>query len=294
VGEAFRPVNSLRQTMHFSFSGMGAAEGVLDVLEAVPSVKDSGIPYTATPAIPSISFENVTFRYRKDDQPAVNGFSFFASPGEQIALVGRSGSGKTTVVSLLLRFFDPQAGVIKVGGTDIRSIAPESLWSLYSIVSQDTYLFHGTVKENLLLAKPGATQAEIEKASCDASAHEFISSLPNGYDTIIGERGIKLSGGERQRIAIARAILKNAPILILDEATSSVDIANEALIQAALENITHRRTTIVVSHRLSAVRNADRIYVLEKGRLFENGSHEDLMGSKGAYHSLIRHEEIYL
>jgi ATP-binding cassette, subfamily C, bacterial CydD len=294
VGEAFRPVNSLRQTMHFSFSGMGAAEGVLDVLEAEPSVKDSGIPYTATPAIPSISFENVTFRYRKDDQPAVNGFSFSASPGEQIALVGRSGSGKTTVVSLLLRFFDPQAGVIKIGGTDIRSIAPESLWSLYSIVSQDTYLFHGTVKENLLLAKPGATQAEIEKASCDASAHKFISSLPNGYDTIIGERGIKLSGGERQRIAIARAILKNAPILILDEATSSVDIANEAFIQAALENITHSRTTIVVSHRLSAVRNADRIYVLEKGRLFENGSHEDLMRSKGAYHSLIRHEEIYL
>ena len=226
-------------------------EGVLDVLEAEPSVKDSGIPYTATPAIPSISFENVTFRYRKDDQPAVNGFSFSASPGEQIALVGRSGSGKTTVVSLLLRFFDPQAGVIKVGGTDIRSIAPESLWSLYSIVSQDTYLFHGTVKENLLLAKPGATQAEIEKASCDASAHKFISSLPNGYDTIIGERGIKLSGGERQRIAIARAILKNAPILILDEATSSVDIANEAFIQAALENITHSKTTIVVSHRLS-------------------------------------------
>ncbi|MDQ1251447.1 MAG: ATP-binding cassette, subfamily bacterial CydD [Euryarchaeota archaeon] len=294
VGEAFRPVNSLRQTMHFSFSGMGAAEGVLDVLEAEPSVKDSGIPYTVTPAIPSISFENVTFRYRKDDTPAVNGFSFSASPGEQIALVGRSGSGKTTVVSLLLRFFDPQAGVIKVGGADIRSIAPESLWSLYSIVSQDTYLFHGTVKENLLLAKPGATQAEIEKASCNASAHEFISSLPNGYDTIIGERGIKLSGGERQRIAIARAILKNAPILILDEATSSVDIANEALIQAALANITRSRTTIVVSHRLSAVRNADRIYVLEKGRLFENGSHEDLMRSKGAYHSLIRHEEIYL
>ena len=292
VGEAFRPINSLRQTMHFSFSGMGAAEGVLDVLEAEPLVKDPSIPYTAVPAIPSISFENVTFRYRKEDLPAVNSFSFSASPGEQIALVGRSGSGKTTVASLLLRFFDPQDGVIKIGGTDISSIPPESLWSLYSIVSQDTYLFHGTVKENLLLAKPGATQVEMEKAACAASAHEFISSLPKGYDTIIGERGVKLSGGERQRTAIARAILKNAPILILDEATSSVDISNESAIQAALANITRNRISIVIAHRLSTVRNADRIYVLEKGRLLESGSHEELMISEGAYHSLIRYEGV--
>lgn len=294
VGEAFRPINSLRQTMHFSFSGMGAAEGVLDVLEAETVVKNLAAPYRAAPAIPSISFENVTFRYRKNDLPAVNDFSFSANPGEQIALVGRSGSGKTTIVSLLLRFFDPQDGVIRVEGADIRFIPPDSLWSLYSIVSQDTYLFHGTVKENILLAKPGATQTEIENAACDASAHEFISSLPKGYDTIIGERGVKLSGGERQRIAIARAILKDSPILILDEATSSVDIANESSIQAALAKITRNRTTIVIAHRLSTVRNASRIYVLEKGKLLEKGSHEELMKSKGAYHSLIRHEEISL
>ena len=241
---------------------------------------------------PSVDFESVTFRYRPNDVPAVDGLSFSMRPGEVIAFVGRSGSGKTTVASLLLRFFDPQGGAIRVGGTDIRTFPLERLRSLCSIVSQDTYLFHGTVRENLLLARPGASQAELDQAAKSAAAYTFIHALPAGYDTVVGERGVKLSGGERQRISIARAILKDAPILILDEATSSVDIANEASIQEALSGIMKGRTTIVIAHRLSTVRNADRIYVLDRGRITESGSHAELMALGGAYRHLVNAEEV--
>ncbi len=294
VSEALRPVNALRQTIHFSFSGMGAAEGVLDILEARPPVAEPPMSQVPPALEPSIAFEGVTFSYRQDDEPAINRLSFSVRPGEAVALVGRSGSGKTTVASLLLRFFDPQEGSIKVGGKDIRTLPLEKLRSLYAIVSQDTYLFHGTIRENLLFAKPDASQEELEAAAKSAAAHDFIRALPQGYDTLVGERGVKLSGGERQRIAIARALLKDAPILILDEATSSVDIASEALIQEALAGIMKGRTTIVIAHRLSTVRHADRIYVLEKGRLAESGSHGELMATGGTYRGLVRSEEAAL
>ena len=171
--------------------------------------------------------------------------------------------------------------MIRLGGEDIRRIRPENLRAMYSVVSQDTYLFHGTVRDNLLLAKPGASREELESAARAASAHDFIAALPRSYDTVVGERGVKLSGGERQRIAIARAILKGAPILVLDEATSSVDVANESLIREAVNRVSRGRTTIIISHRLSAVRDADRIYVMEKGRLVESGSHADLIRYNG-------------
>lgn len=291
VREAARPVNELRQTIHFSLQGMGAAEMVLDILEAPSPVEDSGASAAGHRVSPSISFDNVTFRYRPDDSPALDGVSFAIKEGNRVGIVGRSGAGKTTVASLLFRFFDPQEGSIKIGGRDVRDFPLEELRSLFSVVSQDTYLFHGTVRDNLLLARPEASPEETEAAARLAAAHEFILSLPKGYDTIIGERGLKLSGGERQRISIARAILKDAPILILDEATSSVDVENEARIRASLDGVSEGRTTLVIAHRLSSVRHADRILVLDRGRLVEDGTHPDLYSSGKIYTSLVRMEE---
>jgi len=290
VREALRPVTDLRQTIHFSFTGMGAAEGVLDILEAVPLAVASTNTST-TPLPPSFAFEGVTFRYRKTDAPAVDNLTFSVGPGDKVALVGHSGSGKTTVTALLMRFFDPQAGFVRLGGEDVRCIPADKLHAMYSIVSQDTFLFHGTVRENLLMAKPTASQEELECAARAAAAHKFITSLPQGYDTLIGERGVRLSGGERQRIAIGRAFLKDAPILILDEATSSIDVANEALIREAIAGLARERTTLIISHRLLVARDADRIYVLEKGRLAEVGTHSELVDYKGNYSALVRAEE---
>lgn len=291
VREALRPITDLSQTIHFSFTGMGAAEGVLDILEAVPLAEASTrTPTTSLP--PSFTFEGVTFRYRKTDSPAIDNLSFSVGPGDKVALVGRSGSGKTTVTALLMRFFDPQTGFVRLGGEDVRCIPADELHAMYSIVSQDTFLFHGTVRENLLMAKPTASQEELEQAACAAAAHKFITALPQGYDTLIGERGVRLSGGERQRIAIARAFLKDAPILILDEATSSVDVANEALIREAITGLASDRTTLIISHRLLAARDADRIYVLEKGHLAEVGTHSELVDYKGNYSALVRAEEV--
>lgn len=204
-----------------------------------------------------------------------------------MAIVGRSGAGKTSIVSLLLRFFDPQEGQIRIGEQNIKELDLGDLRELMTVVSQDTYLFYGTVAENLRLGKPAASQTELENAAKAANAHTFIVALPQGYETIIGERGVRLSGGERQRIAIARALLKDAPILILDEATSSVDGASEAAIQEALERLMVGRTTLIIAHRLSTVVNANRIVVLENGQAVEIGPHSQLLGKKQTYARLI-------
>jgi ATP-binding cassette subfamily B protein/ATP-binding cassette subfamily C protein len=290
VGEALRPAWELWRTLHFSLAGMSAAENVLDILEAEPMVLQPRNPLILDEITPSISFESVTFKYPSRDRPSIENLSFYIKPLEKVSFVGRSGAGKTTITSLLLRFFDPEEGSIKIGGHDIRQMSLDQLRAQFSIVSQDTYLFHGTVRDNLLLAKPGSSQEELETVSKAAEAHEFICSLPHGYDTIIGERGIRLSGGERQRIAIARALLKNAPILIFDEATSSVDIANEHLIQNALKQAFKGHTIIVIAHRLSTICDADKIFVLEKGRLVKMGVHDELLRSSGIYAGLVRAE----
>ena len=233
-----------------------------------------------------ISYENVEFKHYDAKEAIFQNFNLDIKPGERIGLVGISGSGKTTLTKLLLRFADVENGQITIDGQNIKNVQQVSLRESIAYVPQETSLFHRTIAENIAYAKPDATQKEIERAAKLANAHEFIKDLPNGYETLVGERGIKLSGGQRQRIAIARAILKDAPILVLDEATSALDSESEALIQDALVKLMKGRTSIVVAHRLSTIASLDRIIVLDNGKIVEQGSHAELLKKKGEYSKL--------
>ena len=217
-----------------------------------------------------------------------DGLSFRAEAGERLGLVGPSGGGKSSIVRLLLRFYDPDRGRITLGGHDLRTLSFEQIRSLISVVNQDTFLFHGTVEENIRLGKPEASQRELEDAARAANIHEFILTLPERYATVIGEKGIKLSGGQRQRLAIARALIRNAPILLLDEATSALDAENEQLVQQALHEAMVGRTTLVIAHRLATVLAADRIVVMDDGHVVEEGVHADLVARGGLYARLAR------
>ena len=286
--EVFRPMRELRILLHQGMLGVSAAEGIFTILEAQPVVRDREAPgIDAARLVPAVSFEQVKFAYPGGRRPAHDGLSFEVKAGERVGIVGPSGSGKSTVAKLLLRFYDPQAGRILVGGHDLRDLSFDQLRSRLAVVNQDTYLFHGTVEQNLRMGKPGATAAELEAAARAANAVEFIARLPEGYQTVVGERGVRLSGGQRQRIAIARALLRDAPILILDEALSSVDAESEALIQEALDRLMEGRTTLIFAHRLSSVIGADRIVVLDDGRVAESGTHVGLMARGGAYYRLM-------
>ena len=292
-GEVFRPVRELASLYHQGMVAMASAEGIFSLLDTPITVEEptDDRRVADTDPAPEVTFDSVDFAYEGGRRPALREMSFTLRAGETLGLVGASGAGKTTIVWLLLRFYDPAAGRILLGGHDLRDLPIDFLRSRISVVTQETYLFNGTVAENLRVGKPDASQSELEEAARAANAHEFISALPNGFDTVVGERGIKLSGGERQRIAIARALLKAAPILVLDEALSSVDAANEAAIQQALDRLMEGRTTLVIAHRLSSVVGADRILVIEDGRLAESGTHAELSAAGGAYTTLMANQQ---
>jgi len=290
--EIYKPILELNTAYHGGLQGATAAGGIFNLLDTEPDVTDTPNATSTPPLSPSIGFEDVSFGYDEGKRPALLNLSFEINPGETVALVGRSGSGKTTVVNLLLRFWDPQHGRITLGRRSLRDYALDTLRAQISVVSQDTYLFHGTIADNLRISKPDATEEELEIAARHANAHDFIKALPQGYNTIVGERGTRLSGGERQRIAIARVLLKDTPILLLDEATSSVDAENEAIIQEALDRLKRGRTTLVIAHRLSTVINADRIIVLDSGEMVESGRHDDLIRAGGIYAQLVSAQRV--
>jgi ATP-binding cassette subfamily C protein CydCD len=285
--EIFRPMRELRTVLHQGMVGLSAAQGIYQILDDRPLVADAPGATLASPLAPTIAFEGVRFHYPGTRRIVHDGLDFCAAAGERIGIVGPSGGGKSSIVRLLLRFYDPDAGAVRIGGRDLRELSFAQIRSLISVVNQDTFLFHGTIEENILMGRPAAAEAEVEAAARAANIHDFVTTLPQGYRTVIGEKGIKLSGGQRQRVAIARALLRDTPILVLDEALSAVDAENEAVIQEALDRLMRGRTTLILAHRLSSVIDCDRILVLEGGRVVESGRHEALMKAGGVYAGLM-------
>jgi ATP-binding cassette subfamily B protein len=279
------PLTKLGQTVDLYQRAMASTNRILDVLDTEPTIIDGSVETEPDETKGRIGFHGVTFSY-EDGYPVLNDVSLTISPKSTTAFVGATGSGKTTIIKLILRFYDPDSGSITLDGVDLTTMAQEDLRQSMALVSQDVFLFHGTVAENIAYGAPDATSTSIENAARTAEAHAFIEALPDGYRTIIGERGQKLSGGQRQRISIARALLTDSPVLILDEATSAVDNETEAAIQRSLARVSHDRTMVVIAHRLSTIRNADRIYVIDDGSVSQMGTHTELIETSGIYRTL--------
>jgi len=280
----YEPFKALARTNTSAQQGLAAAARVFEVLDAPPEIRDAPNARVLREMRDGIRFEGVGFRY--DEEPVLEDVDIRIGRGQVVALVGPSGAGKSTIADLLPRFYDVLEGRITIDGTDVRDFTLSSLRAQMAVVTQHTFLFNDTVRNNIAYGSPERGMDDIVAAARAARAHDFIEQLPNGYDTVIGEMGMLLSGGERQRLAIARALLKNAPILVLDEATSSLDNESERLVQAALEELMASRTTLVIAHRLSTVRRADRIYVINRGRVVEQGTHEELLALNAEYRRL--------
>jgi ABC-type multidrug transport system fused ATPase/permease subunit len=301
----YGPINSLVEVDNIFQQAIAAGERIFELLDQESEIADAPDAIDLPSIRGEVAFHDVHFAYASGDSlskslamargrskgPAVlSDVTFDIAPGQMVALVGPSGAGKTSIANLISRFYDPQEGSVTVDGHDLRQIKLASLRAHVAVVLQDTFLFNTTIRDNLLCGKPGATEDELIAAAKTAYAHEFIEALPGGYDTEIGERGVRLSGGQKQRLALARAVLADPRILILDEATSSVDAEAEYLIQRALESVLKGRTSLVIAHRLSTIRNADKIIALEEGRIIEVGDHKELMQSGGLYSQLYRRQ----
>ncbi|OGW29369.1 MAG: lipid A export permease/ATP-binding protein MsbA [Nitrospirae bacterium GWC2_57_13] len=284
----YRPLKDLNGVNNIVQEGMAAAKRIFEVLDTEPEIREHRDAVALRPSFSAVEFKNVSFKY--EDDMVLKQISLAVRAGETLAIVGKSGGGKTTLVNLIPRFYDVTDGAILIDGTDIRNASLASLRALMAVVTQQTILFNDTVRGNIAYGRPDCSDAEVRRAAEAAYAHEFISTLPKGYDTIIGESGAKLSGGQRQRVAIARALLKDAPILILDEATSSLDTESEREVQGALDRLMKGRTSFVIAHRLSTIMNADRIIVLKNGKVIEEGRHEDLLKRGGEYKHLYEQQ----
>lgn len=280
----YKPIKSLNNSYNIIQSSIGAALRVFEIIDEKPELADSDNAVSIARSAGEIEFRDVSFAY--DGETVLNHISLSAGHGEIVALVGPSGGGKSTLVSLIPRFYDITDGAILIDGVNIRSVRMTDLMRQIALVDQDTMLFNDTIANNIRYGSFSASDTEVESAARAAFAHDFILEMPEGYATTIGDRGLRLSGGQRQRLCIARALIKNAPILILDEATSALDTESEQMVQQALENLMANRTTFVIAHRLSTVLHADKILVLENGRIIESGSHDDLLKNHGLYNRL--------
>ena len=283
IGIFISPIQILVELMEMMQKGLSGFRRYLDVMETETDIKDTPDAQPLTDIQGNVSFENVSFHYPDDDAPVLENVSFEIAAGRSVALVGPSGSGKTTICNLLPRFYDVTGGQVRIDGKDVRKLTLSSLRRQIGIVQQDVYLFNGTIRDNIEYGKPGASMDEIIDAAKKANIHDFIMSLPDGYDSLVGERGTRLSGGQKQRISIARVFLKNPPILILDEATSALDNESERWIQKSLDSLSHNRTTITIAHRLSTIQNADEILVVADNGIAERGTHEELLQFGGIY-----------
>ncbi|NKE08193.1 ABC transporter ATP-binding protein [Mesobacillus selenatarsenatis] len=292
IDRLYNPLRRLVNSSTTLTQAIASMDRVFEFMDEKYDIKDSPDATELKKVHGDISFRNVSFSYEEDGETVLKNLNIEVQKGETIALVGMSGGGKSSFVSLIPRFFDVTEGQILLDGKDIRSFKVRSLRDKIGMVAQDNILFSESVKSNILLGRPGASDEEVIQAAKAANAHDFIMSLPEGYDTKVGERGVKLSGGQKQRVAIARVFLKNPPILILDEATSALDLESEHLIQEAIEKLAKDRTTFVVAHRLSTITHADRIVLIEHGEIVEDGSHDELMAKQGGYHRLFQVQQL--